>query len=43
LPIGCLTAVSAKDRPARKDEIEALKHRVAELLVECKANPAWAS
>jgi hypothetical protein len=34
-----LTATVAEDDQARKDEAEALKRRIAELLVECKGNP----
>jgi hypothetical protein len=34
-----LTATSPSDDPERTAEIEALKRRIAELLVECKANP----
>ncbi len=34
-----VTATVAEDDQARKDEAEALKRRIAELLVECKANP----
>lgn len=34
-----LTATTAKDSQATKDEAEALKLRIAELLVECKDNP----
>lgn len=34
-----LTATAAEDDQARKDEVEALKRRIAELLVECKGNP----
>jgi hypothetical protein len=34
-----LTATAAEDDQARKDEAEALKRRIAELLVECKGNP----
>lgn len=30
---------TAEDDQATKDEAEALKHRIAELLVECKGNP----
>jgi len=34
-----LTTVAADSNQADKDEIEALKRRIAELLVECKRNP----
>ena len=34
-----LTATTADDSQATKDEAEALKRRIAELLVECKGNP----
>lgn len=34
-----LTATAAKGDQADKDEAEALKRRIAELLVECKGNP----
>ena len=34
-----LTATTAEDDQATKDEAEALKRRIAELLVECKGNP----
>jgi hypothetical protein len=34
-----LTATVAEDDQASKDEAEALKCRIAELLVECKGNP----
>lgn len=34
-----LAATVAEDDQARKDEAEALKRRIAELLVECKGNP----
>jgi hypothetical protein len=34
-----LTATRADDDRARKDEAEAMKRRIAELLVECKGNP----
>jgi hypothetical protein len=34
-----VTATAAEDDQARKDEAEALKLRIAELLVECKGNP----
>lgn len=34
-----LTATTAEDSQATKDEAEALKRRIAELLVECKGNP----
>lgn len=34
-----LTATTAEDDQAAKDEAEALKRRIAELLVECKGNP----
>jgi Txe/YoeB family toxin of Txe-Axe toxin-antitoxin module len=34
-----VTATTAEDDQDRKDEAEALKRRIAELLVECKANP----
>ncbi|HET7486131.1 MAG TPA: hypothetical protein VFJ64_12250 [Solirubrobacterales bacterium] len=34
-----LTATTAEDSQAIKDEAEALKLRIAELLVECKGNP----
>jgi hypothetical protein len=34
-----LTATAAEDGPSQKDEAEALKRRIAELLVECKGNP----
>ena len=34
-----LTAASPSDEPERAAEIEALRVRIAELLVECKANP----
>ncbi len=34
-----VTATAAGDDQARKDEAEALKRRIAELLVECKDNP----
>lgn len=34
-----LTAATAYNDPAEKDEVEALKRRIAELLVECKGNP----
>jgi hypothetical protein len=34
-----VTATVAGDDQARKDEAEALKRRIAELLVECKGNP----
>lgn len=34
-----LTATAAEDDQARKDEAEALKRRIAELLVACKGNP----
>jgi hypothetical protein len=33
-----LTATAVDDDQTRKDEAEALKRRVAELLVECKGN-----
>lgn len=34
-----LTATSAEDEQTRKDAAEAMKRRIAELLVECKGNP----
>ncbi|MBW8060387.1 MAG: hypothetical protein FVQ78_08690 [Solirubrobacterales bacterium] len=34
-----LTTTTAEDDQASKDEAEALKRRIAELLVECKGNP----
>lgn len=34
-----LTAASPSDDPERTPEVEGLKRRIAELLVECKANP----
>jgi len=34
-----LTATTAGNGQAGKDEAEALKRRIAELLVECKSNP----
>jgi hypothetical protein len=34
-----LTATAAEKTSASKDEAEALKRRIAELLVECKDNP----
>jgi hypothetical protein len=34
-----LTATAAEDDQVRKDDAEALKQRIAELLVECKGNP----
>jgi len=34
-----LTTPAADSNQARKDEAEALKRRIAELLVECKGNP----
>ena len=34
-----VTATTAEDSQAGKDEAEALKLRIAELLVECKGNP----
>lgn len=34
-----LTATAVEDDQVRKDEAEALKRRIAELLVECKGNP----
>ena len=34
-----LTAASSGDDQAHRDEAEALKRRIAELLVECKGNP----
>lgn len=34
-----LTAASPSDEPEQTAEVEALKLRIAELLVECKANP----
>lgn len=34
-----LTETTAEDDQASKDEAEALKRRIAELLVECKGNP----
>lgn len=34
-----LTATTTEDDQTRRDEAEALKRRIAELLVECKANP----
>lgn len=34
-----VTATATGDDQARKDEAEALKRRIAELLVECKGNP----
>ncbi len=34
-----LTATAAEDDQAHRDEAEALKRRIAELLVECKGNP----
>lgn len=34
-----LITTAAEDDQAAKDEAEALKHRIAELLVECKGNP----
>jgi hypothetical protein len=34
-----LTATSPSDEPEQTAEVEALKLRIAELLVECKANP----
>lgn len=34
-----LTATAAADDQVRRDEAEALKRRIAELLVECKGNP----
>jgi hypothetical protein len=36
--VASLTAAHA-DEPSRRAEIEALKRRIAELLVECRANP----
>ncbi len=35
-----LTAPAADNGQAGKDEAEALKRRIAELLVECKSNPS---
>jgi len=37
--VGELTATAADDDQAHRDEAEALKRRIAELLVECKGNP----
>jgi hypothetical protein len=37
--VGELTATSSDDDPKRTTEAEALKRRIAELLVECKGNP----
>jgi hypothetical protein len=37
--VGEITAISPGDNPERAAEVKALKHRIAELLVECKANP----
>jgi hypothetical protein len=37
--IASLTAASDHDDPARAAQIDALKHRIATLLLECKANP----
>src|SRR5580765_5994045 len=34
-----LTATTAEDSQSTKDEADALKLRIAELLVECKGNP----
>jgi hypothetical protein len=34
-----LTAIPPSDEPGQAAEVEALKLRIAELLVECKANP----
>lgn len=34
-----LTTTAAEDDQATKDEAEALKRRIAKLLVECKGNP----
>jgi hypothetical protein len=34
-----VTATATEDDQARKDEAEALRRRIAELLVECKGNP----
>jgi hypothetical protein len=34
-----LAAQSASDDQTHKSEVESLKRRIAELLVECKANP----
>jgi Txe/YoeB family toxin of Txe-Axe toxin-antitoxin module len=34
-----VTATTAEDSQAAKDEVEALKLRIVELLVECKDNP----
>ena len=34
-----LTAIAAEDDQAREGEAEALKRRIAELLIECKGNP----
>ncbi len=34
-----LTATSPEDDQLQRDAVEALKHRIAELLVECKGNP----
>ncbi len=34
-----LTGTPPSDEPAQTVEVEALKRRIAELLVECKANP----
>jgi hypothetical protein len=38
-----LTATAAEGDRADKDEAEALKRRIAELLVECKATPSSVS
>jgi len=37
--IASLTAASDHDDPARAAQIDALKRRIATLLLECKANP----
>ena len=37
--IASLTAASDDDDPARAAQIDALKRRIATLLLECKANP----
>ena len=37
--IASLTAASDHDAPARAAQIDALKRRIATLLLECKANP----
>jgi hypothetical protein len=34
-----VTTVASEDDRSRKDEAEALKRRIAELLVECRGNP----